>query len=247
MISALKAEFIKLFTVRSTYIILGLSLALEVLFAFYISGWRAKPDNLADSGFLSEQVTSAVGTLNLLVGIVGVLLVTHEYRYNTIMYTLTSNKSRSRVLFAKLLAISCFAIVFALVFGGLSPLLAGFGIHAHGLHLVHQYVPVWSLIWRTVVAGWGFVALATILALLIRIQVGAIAAMFLIPGTVEQLLGLLLRKNQVYLPFSSLGVLLGNAAEGSHISYVRAALVGVAYITVGWLVAWIAFIRRDAN
>ena len=41
--------------------------------------------------------------------------------------------------------------------------------------------------------------LAFILAIIIRIQVGAIAAVFLIPSTLENLLGLLLKQNQVYL------------------------------------------------
>jgi hypothetical protein len=67
--------------------------------------------------------------------------------------------------------------------------------------------------------------------------------MFLIPGTVEQLLGLLLKKNQVYLPFSALGAVL----EHNQISYVRAATVVGLYVVVGWIVAWVLFLRRDAN
>jgi len=123
------------------------------------------------------------------------------------------------------------------------------GIKLHGHALGAQYIPVWSLIWRTIFYGWGFAMMASILAFIIRIQVGALVAVFLIPGTIEQILGLLLKNNQVYLPFSSLAVLVGESSSdiGGHISYLQAFTVASIYIVVGWLVAWYLFIKRDAN
>ncbi|HEX4774579.1 MAG TPA: hypothetical protein VH234_03615, partial [Candidatus Saccharimonadales bacterium] len=90
MMHTLKAEFRKLLTVRSTYIITALVTAFVIFIAFYVIGWRMNPKDLHDTGQLASDVT---GALNLTVfgAIVAVLLMTHEYRYNTIMYTLASS------------------------------------------------------------------------------------------------------------------------------------------------------------
>ncbi len=247
MKAALKSEVRKLLSIRSTFYILGLALLLTFMFAFYVAGWKALPPQLMDHNWLASQVTSAVQPLSLLFGLVAILQVTHEYRHNTIVYTLTANRSRSKVLLAKFMVVSAFAILAALFFGFLSPLLTALGIHLHGLSLAPQHFAVWSLVWRAAFAGWGFTALAFILAVIIRVQVGAIVALFLIPSTVENLLGLVLKQKQIYLPFSTLNNLLDAVERGNHISYARSALVAAAYIVVGWIVAWVLFLKRDAN
>jgi len=244
MIAALKSELRKLLTVRSTYIIVLLSLVLEVFFAFYATAYHASLGDAQNPRLLAGEATDAISVLATLGALVGVLLVTHEYRYNTIVYTLSSSRSRSRVLFAKLIAISCFAIVFAAVASMLAPVLAALGWHVRGVQIVHQDFHVWNLLWRTVLVGWGFAMFALILAFIIRIQVGAIAALFLIPGTVEQLLGLLLKTNQVYLPFSSLNAVINPTNK---LSATHAAIVAAVYVIGGWFVAWLLFLRRDAN
>lgn len=249
MRAAFKAELRKLLSVRSTYVILGLSLLLTVFFAFFVAGWQAKSVDLARHSLIAEQVTSAVQPLSLLFGLAAILLVTHEYRYNTIVYTLTANRSRTKVLLAKYLTVSVFGIVAALFFGTLSPLATALGIHLHHLHVSSQSIPLLSLFWRVLFAGWGYVSLAFILAVIIRVQVGAIASMFLIPSTLENLLGLLLKTKQAYLPFTSLSILLDVGSHEHHlaISYARAAVVASIYIVVGWLIALILFLRRDAS
>jgi ABC-2 type transport system permease protein len=246
MINATKAEFRKLLTVRSTYVILLLSLVLELINAFYANGYKASPAVLHDPTILMHQAAAAVEIISVLIAICGVLLVTHEYRYNTIMHSLTLARSRSQVFFAKITAISLFAVVFIALFTVLSPLLTLAGIHVHGLHLVNQELHLSSLWWRALFGGWAFVMLATILALLIRIQVGAIVALFLVPGTIEGLLGLLLKRNQVYLPFASVGEVLSHNSAG-YISYAHAAAVALAWIVTGLIVALVLFERRDAN
>lgn len=247
MKNALKSEFRKLFSVRSTYVVLAFCMALEILFAFYIVGWHTPATSLGSPTYLSSQATSAISTLGLFLALVAILLITHEYRYNTIVYTLTASKSRARVLFAKFLAVSVFAIIASLVFGWLSLFLSDLAIHMRHLPLGVQTVSVWNLTWRLAFAGWGFVTLSFFLAAIIRIQVGAIAAMFLIPSTVEGLLSLLLKGNQVYLPYSSLNEVLNSEAFSKQITYTRAAAVALGYIILSGAIALLLFIRRDAN
>ena len=88
-----------------------------------------------------------------------------------------------------------------------------------------------------------------VLAAIIRQQVGAIAAFFLIPALGEQLLSLLLKDNRIYLPFTALTQVTMPESAGvqNALSPGKAAFVVVLYIVVGWLVAWYLFLRRDAN
>ncbi|HTE57996.1 MAG TPA: ABC transporter permease [Verrucomicrobiae bacterium] len=248
MLSSFKSELRKILSIRSTYIILLFAVAMNLLFAFYVTGWHTAPEALADPKFLSVQVISAISALGLFGGLVAILLVTHEYRYNTIVFTLTANKSRSQVFLSKLLTITLFAVVFTAVFGALSPLLSLLAIHIRGLDMGHQTIQVWHLVWHSLLAGIAYVVYAFIIAMIIRVQVGAIAAIFLIPATIEPLLGLVLKKNVAYLPFNALNMSLGTGPpDAMAISDNRAALVVVTYMVVGLLVAWVLFLRRDAN
>lgn len=248
MIALLKAEFRKLFTVRSTYVISGFALLLIMFLAFYVGGFRLTTAELQNPLLLAGDVTSAASTVGIFVALIAILLMTHEYRYNTIMYTLTSSNSRSKVLFAKFLALGSFAVVFMLAIAILSPAMSYLGIVAHGHTLGPQTVHYGDLLWRSLFFGWGYGIAGLLIAALVRNQVGAIAALFVVPGAIEQLLGLLLKHNAQYLPFMSLGSVISSNVSGSGgLSPSRAALVFTGYLIIGWIIAWLLFLRRDAN
>jgi ABC-2 type transport system permease protein len=248
MKAAVKAELRKLLTVRSTYFIIAFLFLLLGIFGFYVSGWHMSRVDLLNPEALAHDVTDAVNTISVFIALIAVLLFTHEYRYNTIMYTLTSSNSRSKVLAAKIIVIGGFALIFTALFAVLSPLISLLGIHAHHLTLAHQTLHYSNLAWRTLFFGWGYAMVGLVLAALIRSQVGTIAALFIAPSTVEGLLGLLLKKNVVYLPFSSLHAVIGiYDNQGSNISPSHAALVFLGYLLVAWAIAWMLFLRRDAN
>lgn len=254
MMGSIRAEFRKLLSVRSTLYLCGAALLMLLIFAFYINGVKADPKMLAvNSGHLAEQATQAVNALAAILGLAGLLLMTHEYRYNTIMYTLTASKSRMRILLAKIITVSGFIMVATVVVAILSPALAYLGIHLAGNHLIHQTIPLGSLLWRCLFYGWGYSMVALLLAAIIRSQVGALVAFLLIPITVEPLLTLVLKHSAVYLPFSALGQVVatpgadhGPLQTGS-LTPSRGALVFGAYLVIGWIVAGILFLKRDAN
>jgi len=249
MRQALKAEFRKLLSVRSTYIVTAFSLGLVVLFAFYIEGFRLTASDYAKPDMLSTAVSGAVTTIAIFGAIVAILLMTHEYRYNTIMYTLTSSNSRSKVLLAKIITISVYAIVLTALVSVLSPALTYLGVHAAGHTPGHQVIHYSNLAWRSLFYGWGEAMMGLIIATIARSQVGSIAAIFLIPGAIEQLLALLLKTNAVYLPFTALSQVLGDSPpiRGGYLAPSRAALVFGSYLLGGWIIAWILFLRRDAT
>jgi ABC-type transport system involved in multi-copper enzyme maturation permease subunit len=259
MIAGIKAEFRKLFSVRSTYILIGLSLVYIVFYDFYIVGFNKGGMNTGGLGglhsphYLMTEVMRAGGIAApiLFSSIIAVLLMAHEYRYNTIMYTLTTSNNRNKTLIAKIIAITGFSIIFSLFLEVLTPLLALAGLHFHHVRLVHQVFYYRDFFWRILFFGWAYSMIGLLLGLIFRNLVASIAALFLLPVTIEPLIGLLLNMNQQqYLPFTALTAVLNNGLlriGPGIISSERSALVALLYIVIGWAIGWTMFLRRDAN
>jgi ABC-type transport system involved in multi-copper enzyme maturation permease subunit len=230
---------------------LTIALALVIFFSFYVVGWRATTGNLVDKNFLSNNISDALMTVTFFVGLISVLLVTHEYRYNTIMYSLTNTNSRSKVFYSKVLVVTGLSVVYTLVVAALVPLMIFLGMHAHGLKLVPQTFYFRDIIWRCLFYGWGYAMAAIILAFIIRNQIATIITLLLAPNLIDGILSLLLKKNIVYLPFDALQSILGSGknnfanSQGS-ITPFHATLVVLGYLAFGWIVAWVLFLRRDA-
>jgi ABC-2 type transport system permease protein len=252
MIASLKSELRKLYTVRSTYLMLLFTFLIMLFFAFYTEGLKVGHGSLAatDPNKLAELVKNAVANLAFFGAIAGILSLTHEYRYNTIMYTLTSSRSRSQTLLAKVIAISIFAVLFTIYVAVAAAGLMYLGLAIKGVTLVHQTFPV-DLLWRVLYMSWGTCMMGLLLAAYIRNQVGTIAAYFVLPGLGEMLAGLLLKDNKIYLPFTALQQVTGASADAGlpdhTLSHVHAAWIFGAYLVVGWIIAIVLFLRRDAN
>ena len=256
MLASIKSEFRKLITVRSTYILSGIALAYMIFYNFYIVGFRVghhliySPSN---HHYLMVEVSRAgsIAAPILLSSIIAVLLMAHEYRYNTIMYTLTNSNSRNKSLFAKVVAVTGLTIVFALIVEILSPLLALFGAHVDHLHLAHQIFYYRNFFGRVMFYSWAYGMIGLLLVVLFRNIVASIVALFFIPVTIEPLIGLLLSDHmKQYLPFTALTNVLNNGLlvnVPGQLSAVRSAITVVVYLVIGWVIAWILFLRRDAS
>lgn len=245
-----KAELRKIYSVRSTYFILLLGLVAMVIFAFYVEGLKAGTNGapVTDHTKLANLLLDAVSNMAFWGGLVAMLSLTHEYRYNIITYTLTASRSRSKSLLAKIAAVSAFSVFFTVFLVVFSTALLYLGLAIKGYQLSPQELHL-SLIWRLVFIGWGQTMLALLFAALIRQQVGAIVSYLVVPTVVEQLLGLLLKQNKVYLPFTSLQEIGHFVDRSVHqpLSPGKAAFVVGIYLVVGWFIAWILFLRRDAT
>lgn len=241
MTPALRAEFRKLLTVRSTYIISILALVLVGFVSFYVEGFRSMVSN---PDWLSATLGGVSSTIGIFVAIVAILLITHEYRHNTIMYTLTIANSRTKVLLAKLIAMSSFAVVFAAVTCGFAILAYCIGVSLAPKEGVELVAPnfYWDDVFRLLYFVVAYTLLALVLGFILRHVVGAIASLFIVP-TVEVLLALVLKGNAKYLPFTALEQVHTQAMWSAG----KAALLFTVYLVVAWLVAWYLFRRRDAN
>lgn len=267
MIPQIKSEFKKLLTVRSTYVLSICFLLLLGFLSFYVQGFKNVPlettsalDHAKASLFLAGTITQIANVVSVAGGLIGLLLLTHEYRYNTIIYTFTASNNRNKVLFAKIIAVLVYVFCYSVFAGLMALILTRLGAAASGHTLIPQNINYLTFVAKIVFFAESFAMGGLLFAALIRNQVGAIAALFIIPNPVEAILGLLLKNNAVYLPFTALqqviqppvvnGVLVHadrRTITTGTLTAPKGALVFLAYLIVGWVVAWYLFLRRDAS
>jgi hypothetical protein len=246
MINNLRAEFCKLLTVRSTYIISLLALILTgiLTFSFTRVAIMFSSDSL-ESGLAGI----VVAPVSIFTGIVAILLICHEYRYNTISYTLTSTASRLRVLCAKLIVIAVYAAVMAIAAMALIAgcFFLGAAVNPRNAVMMHQDVHLYSIMWRvlayTIMGSWA----GLLFGFLSRSVVFSIVAFLIIPSTIEPLLSGLLKVSPNYLPFSAQIQILMTPTSPDAFSHLASAGIFLAYLVAGWLIAADLFVRRDAN
>jgi ABC-type transport system involved in multi-copper enzyme maturation permease subunit len=196
---------------------------------------------------VAQMITNLPIVASIIGSIVAILVVGHEYRYNTISYTLTASRSRTKVLFAKLLIVTLFSAALVAVCIGIGLATYYLGLHIRHFDMPPQTLNLSGVLARTILSCVGGAWLALVIVLLVRNIVFAIVAIFMLP-TVEQILTIWLKHNAAYLPSTALnqvGYLPGQSV--AVFSALKGGLIFLAYIVVGWLVAWFLFLRKDAN
>lgn len=251
MLPTLKSEFRKLFTIRSTYVIAFIVLALVFLMCFYFEGYRGNTGSAASTlapTALKEIVGNAAGIGALFIAIIAVLFMAHEYRYNTIMYTLTANTRRTKVFLSKILTMTVVGAVF-----GVLVALFGLGAYMLGLQLRDATLPTQDFdlltqIGKVALYYIAYSIIGVLIATLLRAVVGAIVVLLLVPTTIEPLISLVLKEKAVYLPFAATDTIMGaSAIQSNSLSSNGAIGVTAIYLVAVGVVTWLLFLRRDAN
>ncbi len=251
MLSPLKAEFRKLLTARSTYLLTGGVLALITFLSVFVFGYKQAAQKASSSIFMSDTIYAMLGTFVTFGAIVAILLVAHEYRYSTINYTLTLSRSRLRVLLAKVMTMLTYATIVGVLVIAIAYVGARIGLDIRGATLAPQTLPV-DLVWKYLAYLWSYALVGIILATLIRGLVGSIVAFFLIP-TAEGMLSLLLKENTKYLPFRSMDAIPVTVAPNSITAGTEMLAAGAAlgmaciYLGVFGVIATVSFVKRDAS
>lgn len=256
MKAQLKSELRKLLTVRSTYIMTALGLVIVIITSFWVEGYKGltgSPSSLLAPNAIEELIKNAALSGGGFGVIIAILFMAHEYRYNTIMYTLTASNSRHKVLASKILVMLGFGFALTVLCA-----VVGVGFYYLGLSLRDATLPAQDINWlymggRILFYNIAQMMLGLIFATLTRSITAAIAIVFLAPATVEPLIGLLIKEKAAYLPYASLERVIsafgGEAAQivSGSLSVGRAVLVGCVYLLIGWAITWTLFVRRDAN
>ena len=249
MISLIRSEWLKLRTVRSNVVMIGVAILLPLI-VMLLTTALMNTENANDNTV--PNVVLGSGALSILLfGIVGVLCVTQEYSQGTIRLTLAATPSRARVFLSKvavvvsLAAVSCTFILATATLGGRA-ILSSRGVE----------VPLMAT--NASSAYGALIAMAVIVALLglgigqfTRNPPSAVAILVLWPLLAEGLVGNLLAVVvgdglRDWLPFGN-----GLAATFLDVESLQFGRWGAIGYFAGWsfvvaLVAQRLFQRRDA-
>jgi len=248
MIPALNSEFRKLVTTRSTWFLLLISFLLTSgLIGFWIYGFKDVGRATGNPGALLEAMFTSVNAIGVFFSFMAILLVGHEYRYNTIVYSLTSANRRTKVFFAKYIAVAAFGLAVAAALLLVMTLALHIGFLVGGVDHAAQRLPDWNFIWRATASVLGSITFAYIISMLIRSLTGAIAVVIVLPSFIEGILTLLLHGNVKYLPYTALGNLTQQTTNVTNVSVAFSLAVVCTYAVVLGAVACGLFIKRDAN
>jgi ABC-type transport system involved in multi-copper enzyme maturation permease subunit len=244
-VTLVAAELLKLRTTRAPYWLVLVAAAIAAIAAAAQVGSGSLDDDPALS--LAQGATFGA----MFAAVLGILIVTNEYRHGTVMTTFLAEPRRERVLAAKLAAAVAAGVVFALATAVVTAAIALPWLASRGEALALDGQAAEALV-RLVLAFALWSALGAAAGAVIQSQVGAIVAVFVWFLVLESLVGVLSSvlltdlgepdPVSPYLPGSVLGgvvggefsefVLGGPAATGLALLYVAGlALLGALSVT----------------
>jgi ABC-2 type transport system permease protein len=256
--NALRYEWVRLRTLRSTWIMSAVSVAFSALMGFLaIPIIDQDPSQL---GWLSVLTIGVPTVTALCCGLVGVFAVGHEFRYGSIRPTLTALPRRIPVMVAKLAVAALFSLALSVVC-----LLTNFGI-AWGLVRSDLETAVWSATVLRVLLGAALYAVGFSIAgagftALFRNQVAGIVTLIVLPLIVESAIAIALalipwferiEDWSRFLPFSAGRAMSAPPAsvlddlQTLPLSPVGGGLVYFGFCSIICALGTWRFVRRDA-
>lgn len=251
---ALRSELIKLVTVRS--MTLGLAFCAFALIAFgagfsqFASSGGGQDDNGPASG---DSLTSSLGgslLVQLIVGVIGVLVISSEYSSGMIRATLTAVPSRLAVLRAKVL-VTVGAVLVVMTAAAVAAFLIGNTLYngdGDTFSLTDATVLRAVLGTGIYMAGVGLIGLAlgfllrsaaSAIGVLVTLQLVAPLMVQLIPGTSGEWASKL-------LPSNAADALMRVAPEPGQLALWPGLAVFVAWVVGILVAAGVLLVRRDA-
>jgi ABC-2 type transport system permease protein len=253
MTAALRYEWVRLTTVRSTYHLSVLALVGTVLVA-----WGMANNLHGDQQQYAQALTAGAQLPPLLLGLIGVFAFGHEYRFGMIRPTLTALPRRSQVAAAKVLLVLAWALVVSLLCLVLAYATAnlvaadtsGLSVGAGPTERMLLGTVLWTLLWAVVGLAYGG---------LFRNVPASVSLLIIVPLLVENVLHGLLQIHALrsihwlgnYLPFSAGQQLFtwpngGNGAFTSTLSPFAGGLTLAVFAGGLLALSWALFERRDA-
>lgn len=233
------SEWMKLWTTRTTWVMLGIALLGEALFAGLYVGLAP----LSEIGEI-ETVATGTGLLLVMMLVLGVLIATTEFRHGTASSTFLATPKRWPSLLAKLGAALLVGLLAGLVYvavnGGLA--LPLFAEREGNLPAARDLFEIYG----GVVASYAIIcAFGLGVGAIVRNQVGAIIAAIAFFFVLSPLPELLPGNIGDYFPAQAIGALHGNPEGDANLGQLAGGLVLGAW-ALGLFAAGTALIcRRD--
>ncbi len=243
--NVLAAEFLKLRTTRTIWLLLGATLALTALAvtgAIVLAG-NANLDLESDRGVRTIMHVCGSGALFVLV--LGVIISAGEYRQRTAVDTFLTTPQRWRVIAAKLVTATGAGVVFGALAVGTALALANHLYAAKGYAFPLQSSEAWSIVLGAVLYAALFGALGAATGSLVRNQIGAIVGWLVWILVAENIVLGIAPDIGRWLPAAA-GRALVRDPNGDLLSQPTAAVVLAIYAAVIVTAAIVIERRRDA-
>jgi ABC-2 type transport system permease protein len=198
--AALRYEWTRITTLRSTYwlsaiaLVFGVALSFLVAMGVHLSFDSSSPPRGDDLRGIGPGIATQFAALGVpyfvayILAMVGVLAWGHEYRHGMVRATLTALSSRTASWVAKFAVVGAWVVVVALL-TILGSLLSGWlWLHGDGVDLLTG--DTWHAVLRAVGYAVLFVWIAAAFTALIRNQTAALVLLFLWPLVVENVVSL---------------------------------------------------------
>lgn len=190
MIDALRYEYVRLRTLRSTYWLIGIAMTFQLVMSIVIAIVVANSDAAVDDDTVFD-VLATIGAssgfaplfIAFVIGLLGVFSTGHEYRHGMIRATLTAIPNRRHVFVAKVVStilVSAFAAVLCILIALLCVL--GFGLQAPSLK---DFVDMTA---GTTIFTVLFSLSGLAYGALTRNQTAAVALLLLVPTVIEAII-----------------------------------------------------------
>ena len=260
MTRLIRTELLKLITMRLTYGLLAVGVALTALFSLLennragASGTGVAPISTADG---LRTVTTVTSMAMLLAAVLGSIVANGEFRHSIATLTYLATPRRARVLASKAIAAISVGSLFGLVAGIISTGVGLIFVAAHGDHLALSAGTLIGHIAGAVVGAALLAALGVAVGSLVRSQLAAVIGIFVWAIVIESVIGGLYTSIRPYLPYTAAttlaGARLGGAAfgpahglnGGSPLPFAAAAaLIAVIGVAIA-LTASRTTLRRD--
>jgi ABC-2 type transport system permease protein len=272
MIDALRYEYVRLRTIRSTYWLIGLVVTFQLIMTMILA-WQIAASSSLTTGDDAFDILATIGAstgipplfIAYIIGLLGVFSFGHEYRHGMIRATLTALPSRRTVFAAKVIStalVSASAALACIVIALVSLLVFGLDLPS-GENL-------FAMTAGTVVFAALFSLSGLAYAALTRNQTAAVALLLLLPSLAEQLIRaiVLLIKSKSddpggtsgivqvlkFLPYDAGGQMYTRASIDDLLSFVGyrpfgavgGGIVMAVFVAALLAGAYALFLRRDA-
>jgi len=239
--NAIRAEWIKLRSVRSTLILLAAGGVMTVLFAVLIA------NDISDEGrtFHLTDISAGATIAVYLFGTLGVQIIGQEYRFNTIRPTFSANPNRLQVLAAKIVVVSVTVAIVAVAMQLVATLIGTAMLDPFTVDGVDQRAILGTALFAI---GWAMIGVG--IGAILRQPVAGIVILLVEGAVVEGIVGSLFSWTTKWLPFANGSQMMVRNDSSNEDFVLRSPLGGGIYffVVAAVILALGAYLanRRDA-